>query len=1026
MTAVRKFFFDGLSVGSWLSRTNDFDSIVQSYANSASTFSVRFNLSAPIAGVATPFPVTLVGGKRAWFGMWDSANHANDKNLMAGRVQRWSYSTPADNVHGVVKVTFVTPQQELEDIVEGIVFNPTDHPDDITRVAALFAHAGLAGWDYTTGVSTTPSITYPSGPLYEATTPYEQKSIRYILQDIASDPGQPGYDPSYPVRTRRWWVTGRLTTPATPADGVTYVVNYADATPDAAAYDLKDIVPSGDTTAIAYSGASADVDYSGVIRSIYISGPHQDAHLCTWKNMTNVRPGHGHITKFGGTDGTWDAGAISAQRITGGDWEATAQIQEFYLNHETFQHDDTERLALPSHTGQVPFHWFRAGVADNTIGIRTQLGATRLQTGFAQVGWDCGAAVCILRSHFSVNRVGQAIWWRGTDVDNFFYCVNSGGDYDVYRRESGTDTHLDNLGVTPADNQELKVSILSTPTGGQFQIFVDNVLAVQINDETLNEHATYHGLYVDCDADPTSYEARFYDFQCTDFWADKAFGLTTETSVTDWVDISYGFVFNTNGTVTLNEGGLTYETDDFSYNDKFRVSTALYFDTGSASLQRMIVWDKLAAADIEWETLRTRTTGVAWVDGTSPLYVAFAAKEAGATLNNISLRKMYANLFHADPATYGAVEGEYPANGMMQDANLDTFVKRQQRADAIFEQSARPRILFNCTTFPTTVQPLLGDVVPVTYAPAGWAETPSDTRPSLTVTEVKRNEQSVVITAPNVTTPPTYTLKLSDRDYDVDLGGRRHLLDPKQRTKRPDSKGDLTQSADDPTSFQWPAPTGDENFGDRVAVQVVRVDANAGSGGNAAQPIGYVNPNDTGVHIPVGSLVPGGQYVIRWRSEMEGVPAGDWSQSAAFVAPQQGAYEAPYFALAYIGDGANAITAGYYHIVEVPESGTITGWSIAAQQLATGTAVAATVQVDVERAAAQSFLTTGDAAFINISGTGSPALTAQTVNNGADLSGWTGTTVKAHDRLRFVVPGSPTPTALQVAVTIWLKRERGA
>lgn len=1025
MAAVRKLYLDGVSVGAWVHDRNKLEGIAQSYANSAGTFSLAFNLSIPVAGVATPFPVALVGGLRCWFGAWDSANHANDRNLFAGRVQRWSYSQPSENVHGVVTVTFVTPEKELEEIVEGITFNVTDHPDDITRVAALFAHAALDGWDYTTGVSATPSITYPSGPLYEAQTVYEQKSIRYILQDVATDPGQPGYDVTYPVRTRRWWVSGRLTTPATPSAGVTYVLYYQDATPDAAAYDLKDIVPSGDTTAIAYSGASADVDYSGVIRSIYISGPHQDAHLCTWKNMTNVRPGHGHITKFGGTDGTWDAGAISGQRITGGDWEATAQIQEFYLNHEKFQHDDTERLDLPSATGIVPFHWFRTGVADNTIGIRTQLGASRLQTGFAQIGWDCGTAVPILRSHFSINRVGQAIWWRGTDVDNFFYCVNSGGDYDVYRRESGTDTHLGNLGVTPANDQELKISILHTPTGGQFQLFIDNVLALQINDETLNEHSTLHGLFLDCDADPTTYEARFYDFQATVVWADDAFGLTTETSVTDWPDISYGWVRNSNGTITINEGGLTYEDTDWTYNDKFRVSTGLYFDTGSASLQRFVIWDKLAAGGIEWEVIRTRLTGVAYVDQTHPLYVAFAAKEAGATLNNISLRKMYSNLFHADPAVYGAIEGQYPANGMLEDANLDTFVKRQQRADAIFEQSARPRILFNCTTFPTTVQPLLGDVVPVTYAPAAWAETPSDTRPLLTVTEIHRNEQSVTVTAPNVTTPPTYTLKLSDRDYDVDLGGRRHLIDPKKRTKRPDSKGDLTQSADDPTSFQWPAPTGDENFGDRVAVQVVRVDANAGTGGNAEIPLGFVSPNATGVHIPAGSLVPGAQYVVRWRSEMEGVPAGDWSQSAAFVAPQQAAYESPYFALAYIGDGVTAITAGYKRTIELPESGTITGWSIAIED-ETGTATAGTVQVDVERAAAQSFLTVGDAAFINISGTGSPHLTAQTVNNGADLSGWTGTTVKAHDRLRFSVPASPTPTALQVAVTLWLKRERSA
>jgi hypothetical protein len=92
------------------------------------------------------------------------------------------------------------------------------------------------------------------------------------------------------------------------------------------------------------------------------------------------------------------------------------------------------------------------------------------------------------------------------------------------------------------------VSILPTPTGGQFQLFIDDVLALQINSETMNEHATKHGLGIDCDADPTSYEARFYDMQATDFWGDKAFGIGSETSVTDWPDIGYAWVFNNDGT----------------------------------------------------------------------------------------------------------------------------------------------------------------------------------------------------------------------------------------------------------------------------------------------------------------------------------------------------------------------------------------------------------------------------------------------------------------------------------------------
>jgi hypothetical protein len=134
----------------------------------------------------------------------------------------------------------------------------------------------------------------------------------------------------------------------------------------------------------------------------------------------------------------------------GGDWEALAQTQEFYLGHEFFLHDDAPRLTHPAATGQLPVHLFRSSdTVRNTLGIKTNLGAPRLQVGLAQVVWDFGAATCILRSHFTVNRLGQHMIWRCTDEDNYYYCVNSGGDYDVYRRSGGTDTHLGNLGVSP-------------------------------------------------------------------------------------------------------------------------------------------------------------------------------------------------------------------------------------------------------------------------------------------------------------------------------------------------------------------------------------------------------------------------------------------------------------------------------------------------------------------------------------------------------------------------------------------------
>lgn len=1011
MVAVRKMFFAGVDVSLW-SRRKTFEIATRTW-RSADTFTLEFDAY----NATTAFPVTPAGGAPIWYGWWDSANHANDKTLFCGRYKNMSGKGTTENVRGVMSYTFSTPLSELKAILEYIAFDPTVDDSDDDRVRKLGTLAPLPGWDFTTNVTSTPSITYHSGAGYEALTEYEQKSYEYILNDIATDPGAL-VDVDYPVRTRRWWITGGLTTPATPSAGVTFYLHYqgANDTVDAT-YELKDWKAAGDTTTLEYqSGASYSEDWREVIRSIMIAGPRQEAHPVGWKELVNVSPGHGYITKRGGTDGSWDSGAISAQRIKGGDWEAVAQTQEFYLGHETFQHDNEPWLSHPMHTGQLPQTVWRSGdTVHNTLGIDTHLGAPRLQTGLAQVVWDTGAAVCILRSHFTQNRVGQHLIWRYSDPDNYFYVVNSGGDYDAYRRESGTDNHLGNLGVTPANGHEIKVSILSTPTGGQFQIFIDNTLALQINDETMNEHATLHGLGADCDADPTTYQCRFYDFQCTDFWADKAFGLTTEPNVISWVDISYGFVFNTNGTVTVNEGGLTYETDSFTYNDKFRVATALYFDRGTASLQRMVTWDKLPAGMAQWANIRTRTTSVPFIDNSTPLYVAFAGKEQGATLNNITLRKMYANLFIADETTYGAAEGDYPANGLLQSDDLDTFVKRQQRADAIFEQQARPRVALDCTTFPTSAYvPTLGERVLVTNHQAGWKATPSDTRKAMYVTSVQRKETDAHPTT------PTYVLTLADRDYDVDLGPQRHLLAKSQRTKRPDPKGAPEQSADDPTVFEWPEPSGDENFGDRVEVQLARVDS-AGNA-NAPQPVGYVQPEARAVQIPSALLTAGGQYVLRSRSVFNNGPAGDWSQSSAFVAPAQAAYPRPYHIDFGVGDGVNAVDVGTYDDIPVPESGTITGWTIAASELVTDPPAACAISVDVEWADAQTFRTTGTAAFVNISGTGAPGFSADTKAESHDLSSWTGTALKTGDRVRFKVAASPAPTCKRFVLTLWVQR----
>jgi hypothetical protein len=995
----------------------------------ADTFTVTLRNRNP-DGELLPF-TTQAGSQTQWGGEqvvyvdYNTTTPVLSEILFAGEVRVLSGTDPSDNLKGVTTITCTTPINRLRHVMEYVAFSPdptTGYPNDTKRVRRLGVLAApvLPGWDWTSGVSASlHAITYPTPPLGEPLTEYEFKTIEYILNDIATDPGQFA-DGGYPVATRRWWVSAYLADVAHPETGVTFVLNYQVGYPSGFV-QLKDVKSSPTDTALIYnSGATWRIDYSNVIRRVVIAGPRTEPTPCTWQHATNVSMGHGHITKVLGTDGTWDAGAVSKQRFTGGDWEATAIVQEFYLGHHQFQQDDAPYIGK-ANTGQLTVNWYQ-DLIGNTMGTRAWNAAPRWPTGIALATWDCRAATCILREHFAANRQGMALVFRLSDADNYWRVENTGGDYALIKREGGSESTVGTCGRTPANGDQVKVFTL----GSQIQVYItaagvpDGDYDLQVTGETFNQHETQHGLYVNCDSDPAnSPQARFYDFQCTTFFSDDAFGIGTVTAVTSWTDMSYAIVKNNNGTLTCTEGGSTYETSDYSYNDKLRVATMATFDYDTRSLQRMVVWEKLPSGASEWVRLRTRTTGVVELSAAHPWYVQFAGKDLGATLNNISLRKQYANLFNADTAEYGDLPGDWPANGIVQSDDLDTFVLRQNRADAIFRESALPRITFNCVVPPLAggAPYLRGQGTAVTCHGAGWFNNPlgDNTRQFLTVTQIQRIETSGHLTKPQ------YALQLDSNGQSADMAGQRHLLKGggNTRTKPPDNRGAITQDSTDPTVFYWPDPTGDENYGDSLEVQVARIDTSAGNA-NAAQPVGTLSPDAAGVQIPQGSLTPGGQYVLRHRTTLRTGLASDWSESAPFVAPSAAPYTRPYAIEQYLGDGVGAITPGVYDKVRVPESGKIVGWAIGSGSLA-GTAAPGTIAVDVQYASADAFRLTGNAAFASIAGTDLPTLTTQENNDSIRLTGWT-TAVKAGDWVRFKVQTSPTATAKKVTVSLLVLR----
>jgi len=107
-----------------------------------------------------------------------------------------------------------------------------------------------------------------------------------------------------------------------------------------------------------------------------------------------------------------------------------------------------------------------------------------------------------------------------------------------------------------------------------------------------------------------------------------------------------------------------------------------------------------------------------------------------------------------------------------------------------------------------------------------------------------------------------------------------------------------------------------------------------------------------------------------------------------------------------IEGGGAAITTGSKGYNECLTAGTITGWTILADQ--SGSCV-----IDVKKASYSGFPTT-----TSIGGTSKPTLSSAQKNTDSTLSGWGTTSVSAGDVFEFVVSSASTVTRVQVFITI--------
>lgn len=136
---------------------------------------------------------------------------------------------------------------------------------------------------------------------------------------------------------------------------------------------------------------------------------------------------------------------------------------------------------------------------------------------------------------------------------------------------------------------------------------------------------------------------------------------------------------------------------------------------------------------------------------------------------------------------------------------------------------------------------------------------------------------------------------------------------------------------------------------------------------------------------------------------LSGTTAASWS--AQYSASESANLKNEQFGITVDG-GGSAITTGSKGYVTVPYAGTITGWTILADQ--SGSTV-----IDVKRSTYSGFPSTS-----SIAGSDLPTLSSAQKNQDTTLSGWGSTAVAAGDVIEFVVNSATTVTRVNLSIQI--------
>lgn len=443
------------------------------------------------------------------------------------------------------------------------------------------------------------------------------------------------------------------------------------------------------------------LDYTGMVNIIAVAGPGSDPFNVEWNDASKVKveADAGRIKKSA-TTSSWDAGAISSQTFGSDGGYVSTTIEDTVLASDTFSRTDATQLDQSEVGGAWTQLTGTAGVVNNQAYPITFDGSSDSIAVLTTL-----SNVCVVQANIATYASGIGLVFRATDKNNLFLLAAEPTRYALYKRVAGTPTLLGNSLLTPANGDEMKVSI----EDNTFKVYRNNSLLFSVTD-SFNSTAVMHGIRFN-----SSTSQRIDDFKVRIPYAAKAFGIGRTNSSESYTDIEYAIRLNADRTGQVYESGVA-KGSPFSYviGDSFKVEMRPYIEEGMPSIAYRVKYFKVPVYGGPTELF----TSLSHPDPVTDTYfVDTSIYTPGAVISNLNTRYFSYGVYSDQESV--SEYGYFWAKEILVDETLDTDDKRQARADAIFARYAYPRDTFTCTTLQ---EYKAGRIVLVNNTRLGWVD----------------------------------------------------------------------------------------------------------------------------------------------------------------------------------------------------------------------------------------------------------------------------------------------------------------